>query len=241
MTIQIHRIVQDAHNFNSPYVITAIQHEVAATPALSRHVQATQTSVDLVPRRTVWSVRAIVKRCECGNQRASVNQGLPSPKVFRGPLDNSDEVALRRFGESNAPSPRSQTLMLAGSTAELLVSDPVQVRLEGSRRGEFLEGPAVEGSDACMRSIPQCQESGRILDFAALDQPQTIADDFARILIPARSDQRLNQVRLLVGQDHIARGHDRDSTTHGRLCQSSPRIRFGAGWLAEYGPKGCLG
>jgi hypothetical protein len=94
MTSQIHRVVQDAHNVNSPYLITAIQNEVAATPPLSSHVEATQTRLDLVARRTIGKVGPIVERCECGNQRASVNQGLPSPKVLRGPLDNSDEVAL---------------------------------------------------------------------------------------------------------------------------------------------------
>ena len=41
MKSQIHCVVKDAHNVNSPYVITAIQHEVAATPPFSSHVQAT--------------------------------------------------------------------------------------------------------------------------------------------------------------------------------------------------------
>ena len=104
--------------------------------------------MDLVTCRTVLKAVSVEKRCECGNQRASINQGSPSPKGFRGPLDNSDKVALGRFGESKRASAAWPTLMLAGSTAELLVTDPVQVRLEGSRFGEVLEGPAVEGGYA---------------------------------------------------------------------------------------------
>jgi hypothetical protein len=108
MTSQIHRIVQDPHNVNGLYLITAIQHDVPATPPLSSHVEAPQARLDLVARRTAWKVGPVVERYECGNQRASVNQGLPSPKVLRGPLDDSKEVALGCFGESNAPVPRGQ-------------------------------------------------------------------------------------------------------------------------------------
>jgi CubicO group peptidase (beta-lactamase class C family) len=42
--------------------------------------------------------------------------------------------------------------------------------------------PAVEGSYAYMRSAPQCLESGHVL-CSPLDQPQSLADDFARILV----------------------------------------------------------
>jgi hypothetical protein len=108
MKSQIHRVVKDAHNVNSPYVITAIQHEVAATPPSSSHMEAPQARLDLVARLTVRKVRPVVERSDCSNQRASVHQGLPSPKVLRGPLDDPDEIALGCFGESNAPVPRSQ-------------------------------------------------------------------------------------------------------------------------------------
>jgi hypothetical protein len=53
MASQIHRVVPDAHNVYSPYLITAIQQEVAPTPPSSSHVQATQARVDLVARLTV--------------------------------------------------------------------------------------------------------------------------------------------------------------------------------------------
>ena len=95
--------------------------------------------------------------------------------------------------------------MLARATARQLVSDAIQVRVEGFRLGEFLEGPAVDGGYACTRSVSQCLELGRVLSFAALDQPQTIANDFAGILVPARIDQRLNQVRLLAVADELIR------------------------------------
>jgi hypothetical protein len=94
MTSQIHRVVQDPHDVNSRCLIAAIQHEVAATPPSSSHMEATQARLDLVARPTVWKVGSVVKRCERGNQRASVNQSLPSPKILRGPSDDSDEVAL---------------------------------------------------------------------------------------------------------------------------------------------------
>jgi hypothetical protein len=108
MTSQIHRVVQDSHNVNSAYLIASIQHEVAATPPLSSDVDATQTRLDLVARHTIRKARPVVERRERGNQRASVDQGLPSPEVLRGPLDNTEEIALGRFGESNAPVPRGQ-------------------------------------------------------------------------------------------------------------------------------------
>jgi len=73
---QIHRLVQDPHNFNSRYVITEMQHEVVATPPSSSHVEATQARLDLVARCTVRKVGPSVKRCERGNKRASVHQAL---------------------------------------------------------------------------------------------------------------------------------------------------------------------
>jgi hypothetical protein len=108
MTRQIHRVVQEPHAVDGPYLNTAIQHEAAATLPSSSHEQATQARLDLVARRTVRKGGPAVERRECGNQRAPVHQGLPSPIVRRGPLDNSDEVAFGYFGEANSPVPCGQ-------------------------------------------------------------------------------------------------------------------------------------
>ena len=61
MTSLIHRVVQDPHNVNSPYVISAIQHEVATTPPSSSHVEASQARLDLIARPTVWKVGPVVE------------------------------------------------------------------------------------------------------------------------------------------------------------------------------------
>jgi hypothetical protein len=62
MASLIHRVVQDPQNVNGPYLITAIQHEVAATPPSPSHVEAPQARLDLVARLAVRKARPFVER-----------------------------------------------------------------------------------------------------------------------------------------------------------------------------------
>ena len=55
--------------------------------------------------------------------------------------------------------------------------------------------------------LAQRAETRLVLGFLALDEPDTLTQDLAGILVAARRHQLGDQVRLMIGEHDVARGH----------------------------------
>lgn len=62
-------------------------------------------------------------------------------------------------------------------------------------------------SPTSIGSRTQCCEPGRGLSVAALQQPKAFSQDLARVLIPARSHQRIDELVLLLTENNIPCRH----------------------------------
>src|SRR5690606_30817451 len=74
-------------------------------------------------------------------------------------------------------------------------------------RHDIAEPALGEVCQAHFGRLAQGFELEAVLALALLDQPKTVAQHFTRVLVTARSHQRLNYIMLMVRQDDISCRH----------------------------------
>ena len=101
---EVHGVVQDTNDIDRGVVDSAVKDKMAPSPSLSRNVERTQPCVNLVARVTLGKIGIIGQVSKRRDERATVDRGLPSPKLSSGPANDGHEVALGCFRETNAPA-----------------------------------------------------------------------------------------------------------------------------------------
>ena len=73
MALQIHSVVQDAHDFDHAFWRYAIHQEVTSATTVSHNVEATKTWYDVVSSFGAGGIGTVGKLTHCLNERLSID------------------------------------------------------------------------------------------------------------------------------------------------------------------------
>jgi hypothetical protein len=182
---------------------------MSSASAVSSDMEGAQLLLDLVPSVAVCHKRIDGQCAERVDERPTVDRCLASAELAGRPLKDGHKVMLGRLGQANAPASPSLRHFLAPGPSRF--DNPLryltQVGLQSSWLSKLRIRTGFDRSDSSRRRSAQRLQLGCVLGVAPFDEAQTLPNHLTGVLVSPRLHQRLNELLLVVGEDHIARRH----------------------------------
>jgi hypothetical protein len=205
VSAQIHLVVQDTPDLNDTLIDHPVQQDVSASSATSRDMHCAGADKDFVPRLMTSGLRSATQVGDGVQDYFPVATRLLRTEIRTRPSQNVGKVTPRGLAKANAPLSLGHTLIW--KTGDSPLSNLPQIALELLWIIEFNVFASIDRIEADPRSFAQRLEFSRILCFALLYQPQAFADDLARVLVAAISNEVCDEPLLAFGQDDVSRRH----------------------------------
>jgi hypothetical protein len=100
---QIHRVVENAHDFDHLTSGGAVHDEMPSAPAFAGDVQAAQAALDFIARGAALDVGSCMQRRQRLRQRRLINPDLPLAERIGGLAQDAGEVGLSFVAKPYTP------------------------------------------------------------------------------------------------------------------------------------------
>ncbi len=147
MTLKVHSVVQDSHDFNRCFWGHPVHQEVTAAPTMSCNVDSAKTWRDFISRLGACNIGTLGKFADRLNERLLIDTRLSSAKIFGGPFYNIRKVEFCDGAEANAPLAFCHR-DLPGSLGDDLLREVVQIGLQVFGISEFFEFASIQCTSA---------------------------------------------------------------------------------------------
>jgi hypothetical protein len=104
VTLKVHRVVQDADDFDRPFFCYPVHQEVTSATTVSRDVERAETRHDLVSGLGPHNIGTFDKFADRLNERVPIDSGLSRAEILSGPFEDIRKIELCGSAETNAPS-----------------------------------------------------------------------------------------------------------------------------------------
>lgn len=149
------------------------------------------------------------------NVQGGTHKSPDATKVYAGlmlgPVRDVEGPGSRIGATAGGPSSdaalRSLRACRRGLTGDRPIGNRGQMAVARGGRFKAAKSSRIDVVRTDAGGLAQRAESGTVLRLPTLDQPQSLAQHFARILAAPRGDEPFNQVRLVVGEDDVTGRH----------------------------------
>lgn len=105
VTLKVHSVVQDSHDFDRSFWNRPVHQEVTTAPTVSCNMDRAKTWCDLISSFGARNIGAFGKLANRLNERLLIDTRLSRTKIFGGPFDDIRKVEFCSGAEANAPCP----------------------------------------------------------------------------------------------------------------------------------------
>ncbi len=109
MTLKVHSVVQDSHDFDRCFWGHPVHQEVTTAPTVSGNVDRAKTWHDFISSFAARNIGTFSKFGNRLNERLLIDARLSDAEIFDGPFDDIRKVELCSGAEANAPFPPSHS------------------------------------------------------------------------------------------------------------------------------------
>jgi hypothetical protein len=128
MTLKVHSVVQDSHDFDRCFWDHPVHQEVTSAPTVSCNVDRAKTQHDLISSFAARDIGTFGKFANRLNERLLIDTRLSRAEIFSGPFDDIRKVEFCGSAEADAPFPHGHW-GLPGSLGNDLLREVVQIGL----------------------------------------------------------------------------------------------------------------
>ena len=136
---------------------------------------------------------------KCSERRqntVAIGASLCRAEALGGPAEDAEKIPLGRVAELDLPATcrHDQSFLVA---RQYLLRDSKEMVVEIINRLEGAKAAFVEIGNAELCRILKCLELRRLARLLGLNEPQTLSEHFAGVLIPARADQGIDDFFMM--------------------------------------------
>ena len=128
MTLKVHSVVQDSHDFDRCFWDHPVHQEVTSAPTVSCNVDRAKTRHDLISSFGARNIGTFGKFANRLNERILIDTRLSRAKILSSPFDDIRKVEFCGSAEADAPFPHGHW-GLPGSLGNDLLREVVQIGL----------------------------------------------------------------------------------------------------------------
>jgi hypothetical protein len=147
MTLKVHSIVEDSHDFYRPSARRAVHQKVASTPTVPSDVERAKARHDLISILGARNIGAIGECANRLNEQVPVDARLAIAKILRGPFDDIRKVEFCGSAETNAPFSLDHWRNLFDGLGNDLLGEAIQISLQFFHILEFFEFASFQGTN----------------------------------------------------------------------------------------------
>jgi hypothetical protein len=201
--------VQNPEDVDRTLAGKTIEHEMSTTALVPCDVERAQARLNLVACVAVGNKRIGGQCAERVDERLAIDRCLLSPELLGRPVKDGHKVVLGWLGQANAPASPPLRHFLAPRSPRF--DNPfrflAQVGLQTFWLSKLGVRAGLDCGDSSRRRGAQRLQLRRVLSLAPFDEAQALPNNLTSILVSPGLHQRLNELLLVVSQDHVASRH----------------------------------